>query len=139
MNFPPIILLLTFFSPTFLVAKIDFAHQVMPILKKNCAECHTDGKKKGGLSMNTRAEFLAGGEGGEVAVPGSIEDSYFLELTGSTDLDERMPPKGDGLSAEEIKMLTTWVIEGMPWDEGIRLGSSGWEPPLKPSPYCTVP
>ena len=132
MNFPPILLLLPFFSPLFLSAKIDFAHQVMPILKKNCAECHTDGKKKGGLSMNTRAEFLAGGENGEMAVPGNIEDSWFLELVSSDDLDERMPPKGPGVSPEQFKILHQWVKEGMVWEDGISLGSSGWEPKLKP-------
>jgi hypothetical protein len=104
----------------------------MPILKKNCAECHTDGKKKGGLSMNTRAEFLAGGENGEMAVPGNIEDSWFLELVTSDDSDERMPPKGPGVSPEQFKILHQWVKEGMVWEDGILLGSSGWEPKLKP-------
>ena len=132
MHFSPIHILLSLFLVTRAAAEIDFVHQVMPILKKNCAECHTDGKKKGGLSMNTRAEFLAGGEGGEVAVPGSIEDSYFLELTASTDLDERMPPKGPGVSPEELKILKQWVNEGMIWDDAITLGSSGWEPQMKP-------
>ena len=124
--------LLTFSLPILLVAKVDFVHQVMPILKKNCAECHTDGKKKGGLSMNTRSEFLAGGEGGEIAVPGNADDSWFIELTSSTDLDERMPPKGPGVSKEEIEILRQWVNGGMVWEEGITLGSSGWEPKLKP-------
>ena len=32
-----------------LSAQPDFIHEVVPILKKNCAECHTDMKKKGGL------------------------------------------------------------------------------------------
>ena len=132
MHYSTIKILLSLFLITQAAAKIDFVHQVMPILKKNCAECHTDGKKKGGLSMNTRAEFLAGGEGGEVAVPGSIEDSYFLQLTVSTDLDERMPPKGPGVSPDEIKILEQWVKEGMVWDAAITLGSSGWEPKLKP-------
>ena len=132
MNSSPIFLLLVFLSPIFLNAKIDFVHQVMPILKKNCAECHTDGKKKGGLSMNTRAEFLAGGENGEMAVPGNIEDSWFLELVESDDLDERMPPKGPGVSPEQFKILHQWVKEGMVWSEEITLGSSGWEPKLKP-------
>ena len=85
-------ILLTVFLPIFLHGKIDFIHQVMPILKKHCAECHTDGNKKGGLSMNSRSEFLAGGEGGEIAVPGNPDDSWFLELTASTDLDEAYAP-----------------------------------------------
>ena len=132
MNLPSSHLFALLFLPFTLSAKIDFAHQVMPILKKNCAECHTDGKKKGGLSMNTRAEFLAGGENGEMAVPGNIEESWFLELFESDDLDERMPPKGPGVSPQQFKILYQWVKEGMVWEDGISLGSSGWEPKLKP-------
>ena len=132
MNLPSSIFFLLLLLPFIVSAKIDFVHQVMPILKKNCAECHTDGKKKGGLSMNTRAEFLAGGENGEMAVPGNIEDSWFLELVSSDDLDERMPPKGPGVSPEQFKILHQWVKEGMVWEDGISLGSSGWEPKLKP-------
>jgi hypothetical protein len=119
-------------GPSSLFGKIDFVHQVMPVLKKNCAECHTEGKKKGGLSMNTRLEFLAGGEGGEVAVPGDPDESYFLEVVATEDTDDRMPPKGPGLSDEEIHLLHQWVQEGMEWPEEIRLGDSGWEPKLKP-------
>ena len=51
-------------APSFLWSKVDFVHEVMPILKKNCAEGHTDGNQKGGLDMNTRSSFLAGGENG---------------------------------------------------------------------------
>ncbi len=118
--------------PNLLLAKVDFVHEVMPVLKKHCAECHTNGKKKGGLNMNTRAAFLVGSENGKVAVPGKPSDSFFLDSIQSEDSDERMPPKGDGVSAEEIKKLVAWVAEGMPWEEGVQLGSSGWEPPLKP-------
>ncbi|MEK9986420.1 MAG: DUF1549 domain-containing protein, partial [Opitutae bacterium] len=82
--------------------------------------------------MNSRSEFLAGGEGGVIAIPGNAKESWFLELTASTDLDERMPPKGPGVSKGEIEILRQWVTEGMVWDEGINLGSSGWEPPLQP-------
>ncbi|MBT7923166.1 MAG: DUF1549 domain-containing protein, partial [Opitutae bacterium] len=124
--------LLLLIMPSFLWSKVDFVHEIMPVLKKHCAECHTSGKKKGGLDMNTRSSFLAGGENGKVAVPSKPADSFFLELIQSEDSDERMPPKGGGLSAEEIKKLIAWVTEGMPWDEGVQLGSSGWEPPLKP-------
>ena len=110
--------LLTFSLPILLVAKVDFVHQVMPILKKNCAECHTDGKKKGGLSMNTRSEFLAGGEGGEIAVPGNADDSWFIELTFRlTWMNDAS--KGPGVSKEEIQILRQWVNEGMVWGEGI--------------------
>ncbi|OYV06814.1 MAG: hypothetical protein CFE26_04245 [Verrucomicrobiales bacterium VVV1] len=45
-----------------LIAEPDFVHEVAPILKKHCAECHTDMKKKGGLSMNTEDSFWQGSE-----------------------------------------------------------------------------
>ena len=63
--------------------------------------------------MNTLSDFLAGGEGGEVAVPGDPDDSYFLELA-SEDTDEHAP-KGPGLSKAEVEMLHQWVAEGMEW------------------------
>jgi len=72
--------LLLLIMPSFLWSKVDFVHEIMPVLKKHCAECHTSGKKKGGLDMNTRSSFLAGGENGKIAVPGKPADSFFLEL-----------------------------------------------------------
>ncbi len=35
--------------------EIDFSHDVLPILKASCAECHTDGTYKGKLSVEHRA------------------------------------------------------------------------------------
>src|SRR5215831_16011472 len=37
---------------------VDFAHDIVPLLKARCAECHTGGKRKGGLSLNTRESIL---------------------------------------------------------------------------------
>ena len=39
-------------------APIDFAHNVAPIIKLRCAECHTNGKYKGSFSMDTREDLL---------------------------------------------------------------------------------
>ncbi|MEM1295253.1 MAG: DUF1549 domain-containing protein, partial [Verrucomicrobiota bacterium] len=113
-------------------ASVDFAHEVMPILKTHCAECHTGQKKKGGLAMNTRAEFLAGGESGEIVVPGNAKASFMIELIESTDDYEWMPPKGPRVSPEEVATLKKWINTGLPWDPGVRLGESAWEPPLRP-------
>jgi hypothetical protein len=111
---------------------IDFAHEVMPILTEHCTECHTGEKKKGGLAMHTRAELLAGGESGEAAVPGDADASLFFQLLSSEDEDEWMPPKGDRVPPEQVEVLRRWVDAGMPWEEGIMLGESAWEPPLRP-------
>jgi hypothetical protein len=111
---------------------VDFAHDVVPILKKHCAECHLGEKKKGGFSMNTRADMLAGSENGKVAEPGKPDDALLLKLITSADEDEQMPPKGDRVPAEQVAVLRAWIAEGLPWQEGFSFGRAGFEPPLKP-------
>lgn len=113
-------------------AAVDFAHDVMPVLRKHCAECHTGTSKKGGLAFNTRAELLAGGESGVVAVSGDAANSRLIDVLKSTDDGEWMPPSGPRVSAADIEALTKWINEGLPWDADITLGESAWEPPLKP-------
>lgn len=111
---------------------VDFAHQVVPILKKHCAECHTGAKKKGGLSFNTRAELLDGSENGAVVIPGKGAESNFIKLITSSDPDEQMPPKGARLTPQEVAVLQSWIDEKLPWEAGFAFNQAGYEPPLKP-------
>src|SRR5690348_4437695 len=57
---------------------IDFAHDIVPIIRQHCGQCHTGDKKKGGFSMNTRAALIAGGESGAGVVPGKSGQSELL-------------------------------------------------------------
>ena len=111
----------------------------MPIIKEHCAKCHAGEKKKGGLAMNTRAELLAGGENGKVVVPGDASKSLLMELIQSADDLEWMPPKGARVPAEERAILKKWIDEGLPWESGVTLGKSAWEPPLKPRQVTLPP
>ena len=113
-------------------APVDFAHEVVPVLRKRCGECHTGDKKKGGLSMNTRASFLEGGENGVVLVPGQAAKSKLLESIVSADPDVRMPPKGERLSPAEVAVLRAWVEQGAAWTEGFAFKQPAYEPPLRP-------
>jgi hypothetical protein len=113
-------------------APVDFAHEVVPILRKHCAECHTGDKKKGGLSMNSLAELLEGGENGIVLVPGKPLASKLLQVVVEPDDDERMPPKGPGLNAREVETLGRWVTEGASWTPGFAFKAPAYQPPLLP-------
>lgn len=113
-------------------AEIDFAHRIAPILRQHCADCHTGEKKKGGLSMNDRPSLLEGSENGPVVVPGKTEGSRLLEVLTTTDEDDRMPPKGERLTAEETGLLKTWIAEGLPWEDGFSFSIPTYEPPLHP-------
>ncbi|WP_296453310.1 DUF1549 domain-containing protein [Rubinisphaera sp.] len=108
---------------------LDFSHEIVPILKKHCVECHGKSNVKGGFSINTRALFLES----EAAIPGKPESSYFLDLINSPDPELQMPPfEKDRVSPAEIALLTRWVKEGMPWEAGFTFAESTYEPPLLP-------
>jgi hypothetical protein len=111
---------------------IDFAHDIVPLLRKHCGQCHTGDHKKGGYSMNTRASVIAGGEGGAAVVPGNSGKSEFVSRVLSRDKDEQMPPEGPRLTEKEVALLKNWIDAGLPWQEGFALKPPTYEPPLKP-------
>jgi hypothetical protein len=113
-------------------AAIDFAHQIVPVLREHCADCHLGDKKKGGFSMNTRADLIAGSENGAVLTPGKAEGHLLIEVLTTKDKDTQMPPKGARVPEEKIALLREWIAEGAPWEEGFTFGKSAYEPPLKP-------
>ena len=78
-------------SPILATAAVDFSHQIVPVLREHCAECHAGDKKKGGFSFNDRASLLEGSENGPTVVAGSASKSRIIELMLSTDSDEQMP------------------------------------------------
>jgi hypothetical protein len=113
-------------------AEVDFAHQIVPILRKHCAECHMEGASKGGLSMNTRESLLAGSEDGSIVEPGKADESLLLEALLSDDKVDRMPPKGARVPPDQIELIRQWINEGLNWEPGFTFGEDAYEPPLKP-------
>lgn len=126
-------LLIAFATVPALAAPVDFAHQIVPLLKKHCAECHAGDKKKGSFSINTRESMLKGGETGAALIPGKVDAGEMLLLIEDDDPELRMPPvKNDALTPAEVALLKRWVAEGAKWEPGFTFGEGGWEPPLKP-------
>jgi Protein of unknown function (DUF1549)/Protein of unknown function (DUF1553)/Planctomycete cytochrome C len=113
-------------------ANVDFSHQIVPILREHCAECHTGDKKKGGLSINDRAALVEGSENGPVVKAGKSAESALIEVITSSDPDVQMPPKGKRVPAEQISLLKQWIDEGVAWEEGFAFKKPAYEPPLKP-------
>ena len=94
-----------------------FNSKVRPIFSEHCYRCHGE-KEKGGLNLQNRENVLAGGDSELPAVvPGNTHDSFLLEAVGPEAGDDRMPPKGDLLSDEEILTLTKWVESGAVMDK----------------------
>ena len=94
-------------------AAVDFEKDILPILEDRCIDCHGPDKDKSSFRVDQRAILLVGGDSGlKSVVPGSPAESHLIELVKTDDEDERMPPKGDPLTSEQIAMLEQWITEG---------------------------
>jgi uncharacterized membrane protein len=100
------------------VVYTDIIH---PILDSRCVSCHNPDKKKGELMMHTAEALLAGGENGDIFVPGDPEKSEMLiRVHLPEEDDDHMPPDGKSqLTDEQIALLTWWVAEGAPFDKKV--------------------
>ncbi len=98
-------------------AKLDFDQDVRPILQR-CVKCHGSDKQQGGLRFDVRTGAVRAGESGSEAIkPGDAASSELIRRIESTDESERMPPEGEPLSREQIKILRAWIDQGAHWPE----------------------
>ena len=90
-----------------------FEKEIRPLLDKHCYKCHsTEAKKlKGGLLLDSRQGWAAGGDSGPVIVPGDVEGSLLLRAVSYEDGDLQMPPKYR-LADQERAALNRWVEDG---------------------------
>ncbi|MFQ5734325.1 MAG: DUF1549 domain-containing protein, partial [Planctomycetaceae bacterium] len=95
-----------------------FETRVAPLLKKHCLKCHSGGKPKGNLRLDSRAGALKGGETGAAVSLKAPEKSLLLDAINYRNFE--MPPKGK-LAAKEIAVLTKWVRMGAPWSPTVNL------------------
>lgn len=100
-------------------AKVDFAKDIQPLFEASCLQCHGHGKAKGAFSLETRADFLVGGDTGAAAVPGKSAESLVVEMISGLTPDLLMPKKGKKLTREQVATFRAWIDQGLPWPEEI--------------------
>jgi mono/diheme cytochrome c family protein len=98
---------------------IDFAKDIQPIFEASCVQCHARGKSKGSFSLETRADFLEGGDTGAPAVAGKSAESHLVEMVSGLNPDIVMPQKGKKLTREQVGIVRAWIDQGMKWPEQI--------------------
>ncbi|MEX0323760.1 MAG: c-type cytochrome domain-containing protein [Puniceicoccaceae bacterium] len=93
--------------------QVSFTAQVWPILEARCVECHGEDKMKAELRLDSPEAIMKGSEWGAVVTAGDPDDSslYFL-TTYPEDDEDRMPPEGEPLTAEQIEILRLWIEQG---------------------------
>jgi Protein of unknown function (DUF1549)/Protein of unknown function (DUF1553)/Planctomycete cytochrome C len=92
-----------------------FEQHIRPLLAEHCYQCHSsrERKQKGGLLLDTRAGWIAGGGRGPAMKAGDVDASLLIRAVQYTDPDLRMPPDRP-LPKEAVARLERWVEMGAP-------------------------
>ena len=89
-----------------------FESKVRPLLLDKCLECHShQTETSGGLSLDSKEDWIRGGDSGQVIAPEQWETSLFWKAVSYRDPHLQMPPSGK-LSEKEIEILKQWLATG---------------------------
>ena len=91
-----------------------FEREVRPLLAARCLGCHGGDKAGGGLSLDTRAGWQAGGDQGPAVMPGDPENSLLYKAVSGADPGWRMPPADEQppLDPDEVAVFREWIRRG---------------------------
>ncbi|MBC7981031.1 MAG: c-type cytochrome [Armatimonadetes bacterium] len=106
--------LLTFLLlPTLLSAqeKISYDDHILPIFEQACLNCHNPDKTKGGLDLSNFAGAMKGGSSGKIVEPGDSSSTLINAVKQTA--EPKMPPEGEKLSEEKIKLIVQWIEGGL--------------------------
>jgi cytochrome c553 len=84
-----------------------FKSEILPVLEKNCVQCHGDQKKMAGLDLSTFAGLMAGGSSGPVIAPGKPERSLLWQM-----IDSGKMPMAGKLSDADKQLVRTYIEQG---------------------------
>ena len=98
---------------------VDFARDIRPIFEASCVQCHARGKNKGSFSLETRQDFVEGGETGVPALAGKSAESLVVAMISGLDPESVMPKKGKTLTKDQVAVFRAWIDQGMVWPKEI--------------------
>ena len=109
-----------------------FETNIRPVLAESCYRCHSEAKKKakGGLTLDSAAALMRGGESGAVIDLSEPDHSLLLKALTYQDPDLQMPPD-EPLSDKVVADFATWIKEGAVFPEssprGLETRPPWWE------------
>jgi len=77
--------------------------EIKPVLRARCYACHGALKQKSDLRLDTARQIKAAG---------ILKSGKLLARLTSQDPDQRMPPEGEPLEAEQIANIRKWIESG---------------------------
>ncbi|MEI6235105.1 MAG: c-type cytochrome domain-containing protein [Planctomycetota bacterium] len=110
---------------------VDFAKEVLPILRKNCLACHGNLKPKADLNLENPPSIRKGGESGAVVVPGKGADSLLIKVCSGQDENSFMPPVKSNvgatpLTSEQLGIIKLWIDQGALGDPSAGVDALVW-------------
>jgi WD40 repeat protein len=110
---------------------VDFAKEILPILRANCLACHNQTRSKADLILETPQTILKGSENGPVIVAGHSDASLLLKVA-AHETTPTMPPRDNKVSAsdlttEQLGLIKLWIDQGAR-GEAPRAEALAWQP-----------
>jgi ankyrin repeat protein len=112
-------------------AKVDFARDVQPILRQNCAGCHGPTQQISGMRLDRKSSVISR----RGVVPGSSENSFLFHRISGSAFGIQMPPTGP-LQPEQISTIKAWIDQGADWPDA--LANEAELPPPNPKAVAMV-
>ncbi|REG82720.1 DUF1549 domain-containing protein [Algoriphagus antarcticus] len=93
--------------------------EVRMVLAHNCYKCHSGSKIEAELRLDEKEFFFAGGESGQILIPGNPGESEIIRrINLRKNHDDVMPSKGKLLNKQEKELIALWIAKGAPWPDG---------------------
>ncbi len=95
-------------------SSVQLQARVVALFTDRCESCHGPVKQRGDLQLIPLATaFPPGGEAAWSVKPGKPDDSeLYKRIVLPADHDDRMPPKGEPLTTEQIDLVREWIDGG---------------------------
>nr|WP_306422305.1 DUF1549 domain-containing protein [Algoriphagus sp. AGSA1] len=93
--------------------------EVRMVLAHNCYKCHSGAKIEGELRLDEKEYVFAGGENGQILIPGNPAESEMIRrINLGKKHKDVMPSKGKLLNKQDRELLALWIEKGAPWPDG---------------------
>ena len=84
-----------------------FKTEILPVLEKNCVQCHGPQQKMAKLDLSSFTGMMQGSSSGPVLVPGKPERSLMWKLIESDQM-----PQGGKLTTAEKQLIKSYIQYG---------------------------
>jgi uncharacterized membrane protein len=102
-----------------LIGRVDFERHVKPVLQQKCVMCHNSEALPGKMDLTSQLAARRARVLGVLIVPGSPERSLFLQrISDAAGHAAAMPPVGEQVTRQEMKLLERWIRQGAEWPPG---------------------